>query len=253
MNRKLKDFLYSQNSINTYKSCPLKFRYKYIDKVNWKQDDENSRAYYENLKLGTDFHLICERYFNNIPTGIEHCKNHDFSVWLDKIKRLIPLRNEHIYLPEYEIRYKLEGVNIQAKYDLIIISEDNISIWDWKTENRKLDYNSVEKRMQTIIYLFLATEVIPKIYNKNIRYENISINYYQPEYYNEPITIKYSDEKHTQSKCNIKNYIDKIMQTCYEDEISLKNNKHCKFCEFNKLCNNEDIDYEAWEDEVYES
>ena len=68
MNRKLKNFLYSQNSINTYKSCPLKFKYKYIDKVNWKQDDENSRDYYENLKLGTDFHLICERYFNNIPT-----------------------------------------------------------------------------------------------------------------------------------------------------------------------------------------
>ena len=57
MNRKLKNFLYSQNSINTYKSCPLKFKYKYIDKVNWKQDDDNSRDYYENLKLGKVFSL----------------------------------------------------------------------------------------------------------------------------------------------------------------------------------------------------
>ena len=33
MNRKLKNFLYSQNSINTCKSCPLKFKYKYIEIV----------------------------------------------------------------------------------------------------------------------------------------------------------------------------------------------------------------------------
>lgn len=252
MNRKLRNFIYSQNSINTYKSCPLKFKYKYIDKINWKQDDESSRSYYENLKLGTDFHLICERYFNNIPTGIEHSKNHSFNIWLDKIKRLIVLDNKNIYLPEYEVRVKLGEDTIQAKYDLVIINENSITIWDWKTENRKLDYKNVENRMQTIIYLFLAKEVITKIHNKDISYENISINYYQPEYYNEPITIRYSEEKHIQNERNIKNYIDIIRKTPYENEHILKNQNHCKFCEFNKLCNNEDINYEAWEDEIYE-
>lgn len=252
MNSKLKNFLYSQNSINTYKSCPLKFKYKYIDKVNWKQDDENSRDYYENLKLGTDFHLICERYFSNIPTGIEYVENRDFHIWLDKIKRMIPINNESIYLPEYEVRYKLGDSNIQAKYDLVIINENSISIWDWKTENRKLDYKNVENRMQTIIYMFLASEVITKLWNKNIDYKDISMNYYQPEYYNEPITIKYSKEKYIQNKNNIKNYIDTIRKTFYEDENSLRNNNHCKFCEFNKLCNNKDINYDIWEDEIYE-
>ncbi|WP_236879397.1 PD-(D/E)XK nuclease family protein [Clostridioides difficile] len=50
MNDKLKYFSYSQNSINTYKSCPLKFKYKYIDRINWKNDDVGSREYYETLK-----------------------------------------------------------------------------------------------------------------------------------------------------------------------------------------------------------
>ena len=39
MNNNLKYFCYSQNSINTYKSCPIKFKYKYIDNINWKYDD----------------------------------------------------------------------------------------------------------------------------------------------------------------------------------------------------------------------
>ncbi|SCJ18324.1 Inactivated superfamily I helicase [uncultured Clostridium sp.] len=252
MNKKLDNFLYSQNSINTYKNCPLKFKFKYIDKLNWKQDDEDSREYYENLRLGTDFHLICERYFSNMPTGIEYADNKEFNIWMDKIKRLVPIKKNKIYLPEYEVRYRLGDINIQAKYDLIVLDENNISIWDWKTENRKLEYKSVENRIQTLVYLFLCGEVVNKIHNLNLEYENISINYYQPEYYNEPITIRYSEERHNKIKKQIEAYIDNIRNTNYDDEFSIKNTKHCKFCEFNKLCNNEDINYSILEDEIYE-
>ena len=42
MNEKLKYFTYSQNSLNTYKSCPFKFKYKYMDNINWKYDDVES-------------------------------------------------------------------------------------------------------------------------------------------------------------------------------------------------------------------
>jgi hypothetical protein len=78
MNKKLNHFRYSQNSINTYKSCPFKFKYKYIDKINWKHDDIQSREYYESLKSGSEFHLLCERYFSNIPLGVNDNTKHDF-------------------------------------------------------------------------------------------------------------------------------------------------------------------------------
>ena len=51
MNEKLKYFTYSQNSLNTYKSCPFKFKYKYMDNINWKYDDVESREYYDSLKV----------------------------------------------------------------------------------------------------------------------------------------------------------------------------------------------------------
>ena len=172
---------------------------------------------------------------------------------MDKIKRLVPIKKNKTYLPEYEVRYRLGDINIQAKYDLIVLDENNICIWDWKTENRKLEYKSVENRVQTLVYLFLCGEVVNKIQNLNLEYENISINYYQPEYYNEPITIRYSEERHNKIKKQIEAYIDNIRNTNYDDECSIKNTKHCKFCEFNKLCNNEDINYSILEDEIYES
>ncbi|KKX99921.1 hypothetical protein VN21_17015 [Paraclostridium benzoelyticum] len=252
MNKKLENFLFSQNSINTYRSCPLKFKFKYVDKLNWKQDDEGSRDYYENLKLGSDFHLICERYFSNIPTGIEFLNNEEFNIWLEKIKRLIPIKDDKLYLPEYEVRYSLNNFKIQAKFDLVVVDKDSISIWDWKTENRKIEYKDVENRVQTLVYLFLASETIGKIYNLDIDYENIKLSYYQPEYYNEPITITYSNEKHNINKKQLENYIVNILNTNYNEEKNIKNIKHCKFCEFNKLCNNEAVNYSTLEEEIYE-
>lgn len=252
MESKLNNFIYSQNSINTYKSCPLKFKYKYIDKINWRQDDIGSREYYESLVVGSEFHLLCERYFSNIPLGINENTNPKFIKWIEKIKKLLPMCSESrhmIYLPEYEIRYSIDGNVITAKYDLIIIKDNAIEIWDWKTENKKVDYKNAQNRIQTIVYMLLAKEVIPKLYNIDVDFKNISMKYYQPEFEDEPITISYSEEIHNSYKNRIIDYINRIKESKY---LTSKNTNHCKYCEFNKLCNGQDVNYSILEEEVYE-
>ena len=143
------------------------------------------------------------------------------------------------------------------KYDLIIIDKDNIEIWDWKTENVKLEYKNVKDRIQTIVYMLLAKEVVCKIFNLNISTNNIKMKYYQPQYDDMPIEIVYNQEKHEINKSNIVRYIDMIKNTNYEENDKYKyqltrNDRHCKFCEFNKLCNRQDVDYSIFEEDVYE-
>lgn len=263
MNKKLKYFSYSQNSINTHKSCPLKFKYKYIDKINWKNDDVESREYYEGLKVGRDFHLLCERYFTNIPLGINENTNPKFVKWIEKIKTILPQYSDsrqvgETYLPEYEVRYNLNGSTIIAKYDLVVIKENSIEIWDWKTENRILEYKNIENRMQSIVYMFLAKEVIPKLMNLDIDINNIKMKYYQPQHDNPPVEIGYNEQKHKANEEKISKQIDMIQKTKYEEEQEayeyelIKNKKHCNFCEFNKLCNGQEVDYRVLEEEIYE-
>ena len=252
MESKLNNFIYSQNSINTYKSCPLKFKYKYIDKINWRQDDIGSREYYESLVVGSEFHLLCERYFSKIPLGINENTNPKFIKWIDKIRKLLPMCSESrhmMYLPEYEIRYSIDENIITAKYDLIIIKDNSIEIWDWKTENKKVDYKNAQNRIQTIVYMLLAKEVIPKLYNIDVDFKNISMKYYQPEFEDEPITISYSEEIHNSYKKRIIDYINMMKESKY---LTSKNTNHCKYCEFNKLCNGQDVNYSILEEEVYE-
>ena len=236
MNSKLKNFIYSQNSINTYKSCPLKFKYKYIDNISWRYDDFSANEYYKGLKKGREFHLLCERYFSNIPLG--EINDDKFNKWISKVKKVLPIKEVYTYLPEYEIRLSLNGNKILAKYDLVVIGENKIEIWDWKTESKEINYKNVENRMQTILYLVLAKEVIGNLLNINIPSENISMKYYQPEFDDGPICITYNDEKHKEYINKINQYITLIQKTNYKNEQEIyKNDRHCSYCEFNKLCN----------------
>lgn len=91
----------------------MKFKYKYIDRINWKNDDVGSREYYEILKIGRDFYLICERYFSNIFFGIyfnEDDKNSKkFLKWMENIKKVVFIEKGKMYLLEYEVRMILNG------------------------------------------------------------------------------------------------------------------------------------------------
>lgn len=252
MHNKLKYFIYSQNSLNTYKSCPFKFKYKYVDNINWKHDDFGSREYYDSLKYGRDFHLLCERYFSNIPIGKYENKN--FNKWINKIKDLLPIQEENIYLPEYEMNLNFNGKKIVAKVDLVVIEKDKISLWDWKTENQEITYKNAFGRMQSIVYMFLAEEIIRKKFYPNYNIEDISMNYYQPALENKPVTINYNENLYEENKRTILNIINNIENADFDNEDNINKNKnHCKYCEFNKLCNSEAINYEILEEDIYGS
>ena len=170
---------------------------------------------------------------------------------MNKIKDILPIK-EDTYLPEYDMRLNFYNRNIIAKVDLVEIKKDKINLWDWKTENREITYKNALNRMQTVVYMFLAEEIIRKNFYPDYQIESISMNYYQPALGNKPITITYNEKLHEENKIKILNLIDSIESTDFNNENEINKNKdHCKYCEFNKLCNSEDINYEILEEDIY--
>ncbi|MBV7276502.1 PD-(D/E)XK nuclease family protein [Clostridium sp. PL3] len=241
--RKLNYFYYSQNSLNTFKKCPLKFKMKYIDNISWKNDSEEDIEYYEGIKVGLDFHLICERYFSKITIGNENC-NKELIGWTNSLLHMMPIDEENVYLPEYEIKIVKNHMKLQAKYDLIIIKPDeSIEIWDWKTENRKLLHKEMEKRFQTIVYMYVLKEGLSIVSGRKIDTNRIKMNYWQPQYEDHIITIDYSEDKHKENEVIISETIQNINKYDFSKDFNKSLYiKQCKFCEFNYFCNNEKID-----------
>lgn len=237
--RKLNHVYYSQNLLNTFDKCPLKFKIKYLENLRWKKDSIDNEDYYENMNMGLDFHLICERYFSNIPVGVDN--NNELMNWFNSLRDKFTILDENIYFTEYEIKMKKDNIRIQAKYDLIIIKPNNkIEIWDWKTENRKLDYKEVCKRMQTIVYMYILGESSLEIFDKDIPLENISMNFWQPQFKDDIITINYSENNHRIHEEKIMDITRSLDNFDFNFDFNSElYSTQCKYCEFGgskKVC-----------------
>lgn len=238
--RKLNHIYYSQNLLNTFDKCPLKFKIKYLNNIRWKKDSINDEDYYENMNIGLDFHLICQRYFSNIPVVIEE-NNTELMNWYNALREKFPITDANTYLPEYEIKMRKDNIRIQAKYDLIIIKSNNkIEIWDWKTENRKLDYKEVCKRMQAIVYMYILGERSLEIFDKEIPLENISMKFWQPQFEDDVITINYSESMHRIHEEKIMALTLRLDNYDFSSDFNIElYSMQCKYCEFagsNHVC-----------------
>ena len=148
---------------------------RYMEDMSWKNDSPMDVEYYKGMKIGLDFHLICERYFSGVELGVEN-SNEELIKWTKALQAKMPLNKDNIYLPEYEIKMVKNHIKLQAKYDLIIIKpEGKVEIWDWKTESRKLNRKEMDKRFQTIVYMYILKEKSNEILGINIDLENIKM------------------------------------------------------------------------------
>ncbi|GCD13084.1 PD-(D/E)XK nuclease family protein [Clostridium tagluense] len=231
--RKLNYVYYSQNLLNTFDKCPFRFKIKYLDNIRWKKDSISDEDYYENMNMGLDFHLIAQRYFSNIPVVIND-SNTELLHWTNSLREKFTILDENIYLPEYEIKMRKDNIRIQAKYDLIIIKPNNkIEIWDWKTENRKLDYKEVSKRMQAIVYMYILGERSLEIFDRDICSENISMKFWQPQFKEDIITINYSESKHRINEEKIMQLTRRLDNYDFSLDFNIElYSKQCKYCEF---------------------
>ncbi|MBU3127714.1 PD-(D/E)XK nuclease family protein [Clostridium tagluense] len=231
--RKLNYVYYSQNLLNTFDKCPFKFKIKYLDNIRWKKDSISDEDYYENMNMGLDFHLTAQRYFSNIPVVIND-SNTELLHFTNSLREKFTILDENIYLPEYEIKMRKDNIRIQAKYDLIIIKPNNkIEIWDWKTENRKLDYKEVNKRMQAIVYMYILGERSLEIFDRDICLEDISMKFWQPQFKEDIITINYSESKHKINEEKIMQLTRRLDNYDFSLDFNIElYSKQCKYCEF---------------------
>ena len=252
----LKDyFLFTQHSLSTFDSCPLKFKKRYLENLKWDSfPDENVKR---RLEMGNDFHLLACRYFLGVDEGIDGLddKDEDLKKWLESLKSSFKIMQDYKYYPEYKIRMADSMLRLEANYDLILVKGDTIEIWDWKTHSGSPDSKNARNKkrygesLQTIVYMFVLKEQARLIMGRDIDFGSISMYYWQPDPPHLLEEIRYSSERHQRARNLIEEKIGRIVSYDYSGFDKTLYIKHCKFCEFNWFCNNEKIDFEAIEED----
>jgi hypothetical protein len=221
------NFYYSQSSLGVFERCPKSFEYMYIDGIFGSSLTEESK---EKIETGTKFHMLAERYFNGMNDYF-YVEDLKLLKWMARLEeKYSEILN---YKSEYEIKQDKDEIRLMAKYDLLIVEDNKIRIIDFKTNEKEYDKNKIEKNIQTKVYMFLLGENLNKIFPK-IKLEDISMEYFQLNYPQNQIIIKYSEKIHKKNKIFLKNIIENIEKS--KKSLFFKNDKSCENCRFERYC-----------------
>lgn len=226
---------FSQAAISAWLSCPLKFKYRYVDGLYWPLTlgTEVSR----HIEQGRRFHLLAQYYFSEseIPPTDSQLEQ-----WLDRLREFLPGSPDHRFLPEYELRSARDGIRLLAKYDLLAVGEGSVTIYDWKTDGRAPG-KTLATSPQTRLYLYLLS--LTDYFVNNL--QAMRMVYWNPRFPQEPLTIRYSAQQQEADGHWLRGVLAQIQETAAFPATS--NEKNCRHCEYRPVCHGRGL--EAVEEE----
>ena len=209
---------YSPNMLKTFQSCPLKYKFKYIDKISLPQ----KASFFEK---GKKVHALANYYLQGIDiTKLEPTLNEaETQAW--QTLKANEYFNKTYINSEYNLSCKIGNYWIGGRLDAIVKEQNTYYILDYKTGSipQKPEYD-----YQTMVYLLcLANSPLVKA-NDTINFVYIDLKN------NKNCVIDFSNEK----KSEYENAILKICSNIENAQFSegIEHSQTCDFCEFKKLC-----------------
>lgn len=252
-----KNFNFTQQSIKTFKNCPFKFWVKYIEGIHWKK--RMSEDVDLKIQTGNQFHLLCSRYFRNVDTGVEFLSDEMKIIepWMENVIKHFPHKSNEVYLPEYKLEIVVDdafnlafNLKLEANFDLIVKTEEEIIIWDWKTGDSKKHIESWKEDLQSIVYLYVLSEAVKNEIPgfKEYSIDKIKMNYWKPDLPSVLASIQYDEELHRKNEIKLKQVMKEIMNYEYENFKMFCQLKHCKDCEFFAFCQRKQTFQDSYEE-----
>lgn len=245
--------IFSHSRLSCFEQCPLKFRYRYIDKVKT-ETEETIEAF-----LGKRVHEALEKIYHdlrletlrNLEEIMEFYNSRWEKNWSDKIlmvrsnnpetqkslgikhisdyyNRHSPFNHSRTVGLEMPIKIDLNGdgkFRIRGFVDRISLADDTIEIHDYKTGSRLPAREHLAQDRQLALYAMAARKMMPFASQINLVWHFLA--------FDKEIRIV-PDEKHLeQVRCNTINLIEKINS---EKEFPANESKLCSWCEFQQVC-----------------
>jgi DNA helicase-2/ATP-dependent DNA helicase PcrA len=242
-----KNFSYSQ--LNSFKTCPLQYKYQYVFKIPTTSTAAESfgsaihktlQDFYSKFLLNKkiDKKRLLELYKQDwIPVGYSS-KAHEERMKREGKKILInyfdKFHSRDLKITGLEKLFKIkiaDDIFLTGKIDRVDkLNQNEIEIIDYKT-GKKPNERELKKSLQLTIYALATND--KNLFNKKLKDINLTFYYLQTQ---EKITIKKNEEELIETKEEIINMVKEIRK----NEFNANPGKHCDFCSFKIIC-------EAWQ------
>ncbi len=212
---------YSPNMLKTFKSCPLKYKFKYIDRISLPQ----KASFFEK---GKKVHALANYYLRGDDISkFEPTLNENEKIAWNNLKNNEFFNKKYVN-SEYNLSCKIGDFWIGGRLDAIVKEKSAIAtyyILDYKTgsipKNPEYDY-------QTMVYL-LCLSSAPFINSQDeIKFVYIDLKN------NQNCVIAFAQEKKSEYEKAITTICSNIENIQIPEDI--EHQKMCDFCEYKKIC-----------------
>jgi CRISPR/Cas system-associated exonuclease Cas4 (RecB family) len=224
----------SQSSLQDYHDCPRRFELRYLQQLAYPAvEAEPALENEKHQKEGEYFHRLAQQYLIGIPAErIAKLANTDnLQRWWENFindKDLTGLRNLSGLMAETSLSAPLGKFRLLAKYDLIAVDKDRVTIYDWKTYRKRPKNEWMLVRWQTRVYRALLVKA------KSCAPEQVEMIYWYADFPADPARFAYSAEQFKRDWDALEKLADEIASApsfpLTEDAT------RCNYCPYRSYC-----------------
>lgn len=231
----------SQNHLNLFSTCPRKFQHIYLEQFFSPCVSQQSAS----LSLGNRFHRFMQQRELGIPTenvlGTDEEIKQSFSAIAAAAPEIVYPQPKTSRYPEHRRTILKGNFLLTGIYDLLILTQTEAQIIDWKTYPQPPQKEKLANNWQTRLYLYLLAETSSYIP------ENIKFTYWFIKVPHKPTsaTFFYSSKQHEKTDQEL----DQLLNQLSNYWQNYQNNNqffpkvepnqiksHCLPCQFKHSC-----------------
>ena len=238
----------SQSSLQDYHDCPRRFELRYLQRLAYPAiETEPALENEKHQQEGEYFHRLVQQHLIGIPAEqIGKLANTDnLQRWWENYINAKDLTG----FTHRALREDLSGLHTEitlsaplgkfrlvAKYDLIAVDNNRVTICDWKTYRKRPKNEWLAVRWQTRVYRALLVQAGAHLNNgKPFNPEQIEMIYWFADFPTEPARFVYKADQYKRDWDALLKIADEIKTASsflLTDEVS-----KCNYCPYRSYCN----------------
>jgi CRISPR/Cas system-associated exonuclease Cas4 (RecB family) len=232
----------SQSSLQDYQDCPRRFELRYLQRLAYPAiETEPALENEKHQKEGEYFHRLVQQHLIGIPAEqINKLANtENLQRWWGNYliaKDLKGIRNLRGLYPEVTLSAPLGKFRLVAKYDLIAVGKEQVTVFDWKTYRKRPKNEWLHIRWQTRVYRALLVQAGAHFNNgKSFAPEQIEMVYWFADFPAEPARFIYKADQYKRDWDTLTKIADEIINA--SDFPKTDEASKCSYCPYRSYCN----------------
>lgn len=237
------DFQFSASSLQDFVDCPRRFYLRYIRQLRFPAPlSEPLRSFEVHVERGLRFHHLVHQHQVGIParTLAASLSDDTLAAWWHSYIGDPPADLPPHRFPEITLTMPFAGRRLVARYDLLAL-DDRAVIVDWKTTLVRPTRETLERRLQTIVYPYVLAQAGAHL-NGGTPFapEAITLIYWFAEFPKQPEIFTYTAAQFERDGAYLQSLASDILRrtstTSIADEFPLTDDlDRCALCAYRSL------------------